>query len=112
MGKLNADVVPPTAAPVLPSTDMPSERPKRVRNPSRAVRDILSGAAADRNPPRGVQLPTKSVVEGEHSPSDDERAEVELNLAPGDDEYVAALTEYALAAVVSEAEALEPRTLK
>jgi len=57
-------------------------------------------------------LPTKSVIEGEHLPSDDERAEVELNLTPGDDEYVAALTEYALAAVVSEAEALEPRTLK
>jgi len=74
------------------------------------VRDILSGAAADDNLPRGVQLPTTAMLEGESS--DHEHAEVEKGLTLGDEDSTAALAEYALAAVVSDAEALEPRTLK
>jgi len=55
-------------------------------------------------------MPTNPVLEGEHMLSGDERNEVERELIP--DHGMAALTEYALAAITSDAEALEPRTLK
>ena len=113
-GKSHSDVVLPPAEPAehpIPSpVDIASDRPKRVRNPSWAVRDILSGAAADNDLPHGVQLPTTAMLEGESS--DNERAEVERGLTLGDEDSTAALAKYALAAVVSDAEALEPRTLK
>src|SRR5258707_9338076 len=53
-------------------------------------------------------MPT--LADGE--PSDDERDEVEQNLMESVGEDVGALTEYALAAVTGDAEALEPCTLK
>jgi len=101
--------------PSLPPPVIPEGRPQCVRQPSRAVRELLTGAAvpsarvSDPVIPRGVQLPTEQ-FEGERSSSVDERDEVERGLVldgQGEDE----LTEHNLATAVSEAEVLEPRTL-
>lgn len=82
----------------LPSE--PEERPKRTRKPTQRVRDILEGRAeaSDRpgmsSLPAGVQAPSEpAVLEGE-----------------GLSEWMM-VAEYALVAEISEAEAIEPRTL-
>jgi transposase InsO family protein len=90
------------------STGIPqvSTRPRRERMPSRAVRDVLDGRADGYIVPGG--MPMGSGREGERLSDDDDSAEVEAAVAALD---VADTFEYALAAEVSEAEALEPRTL-
>ena len=68
----------------------PEPKERRIRKPSQCVQDILEGCAKSSNVTHGVQLPTmEQEVEGEADCAD----------------------EYALAAEISETEALEPRNL-
>ena len=91
----------------------PEVRSKRVRKPTQRVKDLLEGRGVTSDLPKGpkvapgVQLPTEepSILEA-----------MLAKLAPGyqeEDLPMAAdfLEEYAMAAEISEAEALEPRTL-
>jgi len=113
VGKTNADVVSnPPSLPILTTPPVPyiPDHPKRVCNPSQAVHNILSGISADHDVPQGVQMPTNLLFKGEDMPSDDERDEVERGLLS--ENGMAVLTEHALAAITSDAEALEPHTLQ
>ena len=90
------------------SEDSPSEaevRPKRARKPAQRVRDLLSGKGFASNLPKGPKI-----AAGIQSPTPDapeNHTEVALE---GED--VDFYDEYTLAAEISEAEALEPQTLK
>jgi hypothetical protein len=89
------------------STSEVESRPKRARKPTRKLRDILEGHATatgrsdDPSMTRGIQLPTpnanEQVFEGEG------QSDWMMSADPSD--------EYALAAEISETEALEPQNL-
>jgi hypothetical protein len=94
----------------------PAIRSKRVRKPTQRVKDLLEGRGVTSELPKGpkvapgVQLPTEepSILEAmftKHVLGVQEDVEAELPMAA---DFMA---EYAMAAEISEAEALEPRTL-
>lgn len=94
----------------------PAIRSKRVRKPTQRVKDLLEGRGVTSELPKGpkvapgVQLPTEepSILEAmftKHVLGVQEDDEAELPMAA---DFMA---EYAMAAEISEAEALEPRTL-
>ena len=97
--------------PENPSSD-PIERPKRIRKPTQKVRDILDNVAVPSSSqarlPTGIQLPTQIPQANEHLPAGETNAALE---GEGLSDWMMFEDEYALAAEMSETEALEPRNL-
>jgi hypothetical protein len=113
--------IPPAPAPSNPHTDIedppsePEARSKRTRRPAQRVKDLLDGVAVSSNLPKshgklapGIQLPSQKPQVDENIPIDKSDAVIE---GEGLSEWMMVVEEYALAAEVSEIEALEPRNL-
>ncbi|PPQ91584.1 hypothetical protein CVT25_012512 [Psilocybe cyanescens] len=121
----------PVETPPIPHDEHQSEaeeshseaesRTKRIRKPTQRVRDLLEGRAVASNLPKGrkvakgVQLPTpEAPVPNVESPDAVEQPRDTVLEGEGMSDWMMAadwVEEYALAAEISEAEALEPRSL-
>jgi len=114
--------------PSEPSTDVekpPSEaetRPRQARKLTQCVRDLLEGRAIASNLPKGqkvakgVQLPTTKAPEPVvEAPDAEGEPQNQVLKGEGTADWMMAadcVEEYALAAVISESEALEPRSVE
>jgi Reverse transcriptase (RNA-dependent DNA polymerase) len=104
----NADI-PHALEPIEPHSDEdpPETCPKHIQKPTQCIKDILEGVAESSKLPLGVQLPTQP-QDNEDIPVEESETVLE---GEGLSDWMMVVDEYALAAEISKAEALEPRNL-
>ena len=94
--------------PIKPHSDeetpnISESHPKHIQKPTQHIKDILEGGQL----PPGIQLPTKPPINN-HIPAEEPGTVLE---GEGLSDWMMVVEEYALAAKISEAEALEPQNL-